>query len=160
MLWLSIPNGLLPAVLLRAGAIWYSSTEKESKSISRTQGMREPNGIQSTACIFCIVWERAQVVQKHNLVGNQLLSNRLFLSYKNEGKVLIIYRLLSKSLNSSNVSQTVLQDRSEREGPCRSFWWGTTTHRNTLCCVLAPCLNSPRYQASTQCAHNTSHLLT
>lgn len=85
------------------------------------QRIRELNGIQSTARIFCAVCETAQVVQKHDLVGNQLLCNRLFLSSKNVKDVLIIYSLLNKGLNSSNMSQTVLQDRSEREGPYRSF---------------------------------------
>lgn len=84
--------------------------------------------------VFGMVWERAKVVQKRNLYNKQLLSNGLFLSSKHVKDVLIIYSLLNKSLNSSSLSQSVLPDRSEREGPFRSSWQRNTKRDYFVLC--------------------------
>lgn len=66
-------------------------------------------------------------VRQHKLYKNMIwlvtsfCATDCFLTSKNVKDVLIIYSLLNKGLNGSNMSQTVLQDRSEREGPYRSF---------------------------------------
>lgn len=134
------------------------STQRKRESISRMQGIREPNGTQSTACIFCMVWETAQVVQKHDLADNQLLSNRLLLSSKRVMDVFIVYSLLNQGLNSSSLSQTVLQDKSEREGPYRPFSRRMRKSRSTLC--DSPMLALSQVLDFNKHAHNALLLLT